>query len=96
MIEDNSLEFDMFEDVRLNLTGVLMRSGRERIEAERIALYIVQGVREVPKLLSALAYGDDTGADAQVLEMLHGLLDNAPALLKARDIMLGLDDQPLH
>lgn len=96
MIEDNSLEFDMFEDVRLNLTGMLIRNGHERIEAERIALYIVQGIRDVPKLLSALSHGDDAEADAQVVEVLHGVLDNATALVKAKSIMLGLDDPPVH
>lgn len=96
MIEDNSLEFDMFEDVRVNLTGVLTRNGHERIEAERIALYVVQGVREVPKLLSALAHGDDAEADAQVVEVLQGVLDNASSLVKAKNLMLGIDDPPMH
>ena len=46
MIEDTSSEFDMFEDVRRKLTEIFLRGGRELIEAERIALYIVQGVRD--------------------------------------------------
>lgn len=96
MIEDNSLEFDMFEDVRVNLTGVLIRQGHERIEAERIALYVVQGVREVPRLLAALAHGDNAEADTQAVEVLRGVLDSAPSLFKARNLMLGISDPPMH
>lgn len=94
MDEDNSLEFDMFENVRHNLTGVLVREGRDPIEAERISLYVVQGIREVPKLLTALLKGNKP--DTQVLLALLGVLDNAPALEKAKVILLGLDDKTLH
>ena len=54
MIDDTSLEFDMFEDIRRKLVEVFVREGRARLEAEKIALYVVQGVRDVPKLLTVL------------------------------------------
>jgi hypothetical protein len=90
MIEDTSSEFDMFEDVRRKLTAIFLREGRERIEAERIALYIVQGVREIPKFLATLA---ETSADerARVLPLLYLVLDNATALEKARRILLNIE-----
>ena len=92
MIEDTSSEFDMFEDVRRKLTEVLLREGRELIEAQRIALYIVQGVRDVPKFLTALA---ETSADERehVLPLLYLVLDNAAALERARRLLLGIDQE---
>ncbi|HYO63949.1 MAG TPA: hypothetical protein VER08_09990 [Pyrinomonadaceae bacterium] len=91
MEEDNSLEFDLYENVRQNLTQVLVRSGRELIEAERIALYVVQGIRDVPKLISLLARGNRP--DAEVLLALMNLLEDASALNKAKELVLGLGDQ---
>ena len=88
MEHDNSLEFDMFESVRHNLTEVLMRAGHDEIEAERAALYLVQGVRDVPRLITALARGNRP--DAEVLRALRGVLESAGSLEKARDVLLGL------
>jgi hypothetical protein len=95
MIEDTSSEFDMFEDVRRKLTEMLLREGRAQLEAERIALYIVQGVREVPKFLALLA---ETKADvrAKVLPLLYLILDNATALERARRLLVNIDQEPVH
>jgi phage terminase large subunit len=90
MIDDTSLEFDMFEDIRRKLVEVFVRAGRERLEAEKVALYIVQGVRDVPKLLTVLT---ESEADAQILPALSEFLEDATALDKARKILLGLDHQ---
>ena len=87
MIDDTSLEFDMFEDMRRKLVELFVTGGYERIEAEKIALYVVQGVREVPKLLAALA--EIRSHDpAEVLETLHAVLENAQALDKAKALLL--------
>ncbi|HVF49266.1 MAG TPA: hypothetical protein VNA19_04225 [Pyrinomonadaceae bacterium] len=94
MEEDNSLEFDMFEEVRRNLTQVLVREGRELIDAERIALYVVQGVREVPKFLTALVRSNKP--DKEILVALLTVLNNAATLDKARNILLNLDDKIVH
>src|SRR5256714_11190980 len=95
MIEDTSSEFDMFEDVRRKLIEMLLREGRELIEAERIALYIVQGVRDVPKFLTVLA---ETSADerARVLPLLYLVLENAAALERARRLLLGIRDEMMN
>jgi hypothetical protein len=92
MIEDTSSEFDMFEDVRRKLIAIFLREGREQIEAERLALYIVQGIREIPKFLATLA---ETSADerARVLPLLYLVLDNAAALEKARRRLLGIEQE---
>jgi len=90
MIDDTSLEFDMFEDIRRKLVEVFVREGRTRLEAEKIALYIVQGVRDVPKLLTILT---EEEADAEILSALSSFLEDATALDKARMILLGLDHQ---
>jgi molybdopterin-guanine dinucleotide biosynthesis protein len=87
MIDDTSLEFDMFEDMRRKLVELLITEGYERLEAEKVALYVVQGVREVPKLLSALAKVRPD-ARAEVLEELDAVLENAWALEKAKATML--------
>lgn len=93
MIEDTSSEFDMYEDVRRKLTEMLLHEGRELLEAERIALYVVQGMRDVPKFLTRLA---EAGEDerTQVLPLLYLALDNAAALEKARRLLLGIDQTP--
>jgi len=95
MLEDTSSEFDMFEDVRRKLTEMLQREGRARLEAERIALYVVQGVRDVPKFLAQLA---DCGEDerAKVLPLLYLVLDNAAALERARRLLLNVEQEQVH
>jgi hypothetical protein len=91
MIDDTSLEFDMFEDIRRKLVEVFVREGRARLEAEKIALYVVQGVRDVPKLLTVLT---EEESDAEILRAIHGFLeDTSTALDRAREILLGLDHQ---
>jgi hypothetical protein len=94
MHEDNSLEFDMFEEVRQRLTEMLVREGRELIEAERIALYVVQGVREVPKMLTMIVKSNQS--DVQVRAALLSMLNNASALDKAKNLILGLDEKIIH
>ena len=89
MDDDSSIEFDMYEDVRQNLTDLLIGTGRDMIAAERIALYVVQVVKDVPKLLSAISDKEDDGDAA--LHLLENILDSAPTLEKARRIMHGLD-----
>ncbi|HEV2911997.1 MAG TPA: hypothetical protein VGX92_01660 [Pyrinomonadaceae bacterium] len=92
MINDTSLEFDMFEDMRRKMVELLVTEGYERLEAEKIALYVIQGVREVPKLLSGLAE-IRLHARTEVLETLHTVLENATALGKARAMLLDHDNK---
>jgi len=91
---ESSLEFDLFEDMRRKLTRLLTEEGRDVVEAERIALYVVQGVREVPKLLNALAGSSAT--DGEIRSLLDLALDNASSLDKARALLAGTDEQPVH
>ena len=95
MAEDTSMEFDMFEDIRRKLIQTFLRQGHELIEAERIALYVVQGIRGVPRLLMSLTESGPE-ADAKTLETLFAVLDNAPALHKARNILLHLDESAVQ
>jgi glycerol-3-phosphate dehydrogenase len=90
MIDDTSLEFDMFEDARQRLVLVLMGQGRDRLEAEKIALYVVQGLREMPKLLTMLSEAR-SHPPARILRALNLVLDNASALDKAKTLLLGHD-----
>ena len=91
MIDDTSLEFDMFEDARQRLVAVLVGEGRDRLEAEKIALYVVQGLREMPKLLTMLSEAR-SHPPAKILRTLNLVLDNAIALKKAQRLLLGLDE----
>jgi glycerol-3-phosphate dehydrogenase len=91
MIDDTSLEFDMFEDARQRLVAVLVGEGRDRLEAEKIALYVVQGLREMPKLLTMLSEAR-SHPPAKILRTLKLVLDNAAALKKAQRLFLGLDE----
>jgi hypothetical protein len=92
MIDDTSLEFDLFEDVRRKLVEVFVEEGHARLDAEKIALYIVQGVRDVPKLLTAVTEGEGH-THAEVLLTIRAVLENASALEKARNLLLGLGDE---
>jgi hypothetical protein len=92
MIEDNSLEFDMFEDVRRRLVEFYQREGRERLEAEKIALYLIQGIRETPKLIAMMAESD-SHTSQEINACITSVLDNSAALQKARAVLLGLDGQ---
>jgi hypothetical protein len=94
MTDDSSIEFDMFEDARRNLVEALVKAGHDQIEAERVSLYVVQGIREVPRLLTTLARGN--ASEAGIIALLNKVLDNSSALGKARAILLGLDDQIVH
>jgi hypothetical protein len=90
MMEDNSLEFDMFEDMRRRLVEVLVSEGRERLDAEKVSLYVIQGLREMPRLFKMLSESR-SHPRAEVLAALMLTLENASALEKAREMLLGLD-----
>ena len=90
MEEDNSLEFDMFEDMRRRLVEVLVSEGRERLDAEKIALYVVQGMREMPKLVKMLSESR-SHPRSEMIATLKVVLENAGALEKARELLLGLE-----
>ena len=91
---ESSMEFDLFEDMRLKLTRALVGGGREEIEAERIALYVMQGVREVPALLNALA--SDHTNDAETRRLLELVLEHAASLDRARALLIARGDEPVH
>jgi hypothetical protein len=90
MVDDTSLEFDMFEDMRRRLVEVLVSEGRERLDAEKIALYVVQGLREMPKLFKLLSESR-SHPRAEIIATLKLALENAGALEKAREILLVLE-----
>ncbi len=92
--DESSLEFDMFEDMRRTLARVLTEVGRDPIEAERISLYVMQGLRDVPKLMHAL--GRSKKPATETLPLLMEVLENASSLDKARAMLLGPDDKVVH
>ena len=89
-MEDNSLEFDILEDVRRRLVEVLVSEGRERLDAEKIALYVVQGIREMPRLVKVLSKSR-SHPRGEILSTLKLVLENSSALEKARVMLLGLE-----
>lgn len=93
MSNDNSLEFDMFEDARRRLVELLVTEGRERLDAEKIALYVVQGLREMPRFIKMLSESR-AHTHAEILATLLLVLENASALEKARVLLLGLQAEP--
>ena len=90
-ITDPSLEFDMFEKVRRKLAEIFVGGGHAPLEAEKIALYVVQGVRNVPKLLKIMIGAGPPRTHEEVLDALGLVLDEAPALEKAKRLLLRLD-----
>ena len=91
---DPSLEFDLFEVVRLRLAEALTRRGHDPLRAERIALHVVQGVRPVSRFLKVLTRAEPPG-DEEIMEALTRTLDEAPALGEAAR-MLRADDEPAN
>lgn len=89
---DPSIEFDVFEVVRLRLVEALTEAGYGLIEAERVALYVVAAARPVSKLLK-VATGPRPPSHEKVLEALSRILEEAPALEKARRIMLRTEEE---
>lgn len=90
-ITDPSLEFDTFEMARQRLIEAFTQGGHQPLEAERIALYVIQGLRPVPKLLNVLTRTKGPSQD-EVLDALGPVLDEMIALLKAKRILLHLDE----
>ncbi len=80
--DDSSMEFDLYENARKNLRRHLEFEGYEILEAERIALYVIQGVRCVPRLLMLL--GDNAVSSDVIRGSLQDILDNYTSLDKAR------------
>lgn len=89
---DPSIEFDVLEIVRQRLVEALVADGQGLIEAERVALYVVSCARPVSKLLKVVT-GARPASQAEVLEALSHVLAEAPALERARRIMLGPDGE---
>jgi hypothetical protein len=88
---DPSIEFDVFEMVRVRLVEALTAGGHELIEAERVALYVVEGARPVSKFLK-VATASQPAAHEEVREALARVLDEVPALEKARRIVLRVEE----
>ena len=84
---DNSIEFDLYEEIRRKLSKHLIDQGKSMIDAERIALYTVQGIRAMPKLMTVLSQ-TSVHQDAQITQALHDALEGALPLNKARAIFM--------
>jgi hypothetical protein len=82
---DSSLEFDLYESMRLKLARLLSKSVGDEVRAGRVALYVMQGVREVPGLLNALASGETS--EAETLALLDSVLSGAATLERARALL---------
>lgn len=87
MPTDPSLEYDLFEVVRLRVAGALERRGYGEVEAERVALYLVEVSRPVSHFLKALTSAE-TPADDEIIGALSKVLDEHEALEKARLLLL--------
>lgn len=94
MKDDSSLEFDLLENMRRRLTRIFEAKGHEAIEAERAALYVVQGVREVHRLIAAITR--ENRADDEVLSILQKVFENSPAFGKAVATLSGFDEKNVH
>ena len=76
--------------MRRKLTGALVEAGHAPLGAAKIALYVVQGVRHVPKLLRVFT-ADASPTRVEILEAPGPVLDDTPALEKAKRLLLHLD-----
>jgi hypothetical protein len=90
---DPSLEFDTFEVVRVRMVEALEGHGYDLLQAERIALYVVEGAKPVSRLLKVTAR-ESAPAHEEVLEALGNVLHEVPALEKAKRLFLHIDEAP--
>ena len=88
----SSLEFDVMEMARLRLVEALMSTGRPILEAERIALYVTQGLRNAPHFLRVVTRLE-APPPAEILEALGPVLGEAYALEKAKFMLLHPEDE---
>ena len=94
----SSLEFDVLEMARLRLVEALMSRGHPALEAERIALYVTQGLRNAPNFLRVVTRLE-APPPAEILEALGPVLEEAYALEKAKAMLLysgGEQQEILH
>jgi hypothetical protein len=91
VITDPSLEFDIFEMARQRLVEVFIDGGHKPLEAEKIALYVIQGLRPVPKLLNLLTR-KESPKRGEIIDALGPVLDEIIAFDKAKRMLLHVDD----
>ena len=84
---DPSLEYDLYEMVRLRLAETLKRRGYDPIEAERAALYMVEVSRPVANFLKVMTRIKPP-EDEEIVSAMGKVLDELPALEKARLLLL--------
>lgn len=89
---DPSLEYDLYEVVRLRVAEALERRGYDRIEAERVALYFVEAARQVAHFLRVLSRIEPPD-DEEVIASIGKVLDELPALEKARALLLKVGEE---
>jgi hypothetical protein len=94
MPTDPSLEFDLFEVFRLRLAEALTHRGYDTLEAERIALYVVKGVRPVSHFLKVLTREKAPGDD-EIVDALTRVLDESPAFGRATRLLLRAEEDEL-
>lgn len=87
---DPSLEFDVFELTRQRLVEAFIAGGRTRLDAERIALYVVRGAQPVARFLKVLTRVKPPTHE-EVLDALGPVLDEAVALEKAKQLLLRME-----
>ena len=85
---DPSLEFDLFELVRVRLARALERRGRGEIEAERAALYVVEGLRPMNRFMKVMT-SPSQPTDEEMAAALGSLLEEAGALGQAKAVLAG-------
>ena len=90
MPTDPSLEFDLFEVVRVRLAEALTRRDYDPLEAERIALYVEKGVRPVSQFLKVLTTEKAAGDDG-IMDALTRTLDESPTFVRATRPLLRAD-----
>ncbi len=75
--------------MRTRLLDALKERGYETLEAEKVALYTTEGVRCIPKFMKVMTRAEPAETE-EVIEALGRVLDETPALEKAKRIQLRL------
>jgi hypothetical protein len=88
---DPSLEFDILEIVRTRLVDALKERGYDLLGAEKIALYTTEGVRCIPKFMKVMTRAEPAKTE-EIIEALGRMLDETPALEKAKRLLLRQED----
>lgn len=90
MSEQEENEFTWFNDIQTKLKDAFIK-GYNHPQAEELAFYVAQAIRNVPTLLQLLSAPEKYSND-EILDAIHAVVANHLALNEANQILTNVND----